>query len=252
MSRLGLLSLAVFAAGHLACNGDDEDRFEQINKLRAIGVSAAPVTVQPTTSVSSPVTADLTIYAVLPLGQTVSIEPYADPQPSRQPLLSPEIAPGSEKYVDYAAFRLYSVNARVVIPPASQVPIPPKPGFSRLKYGLVMRAGDEEEKVVGNLIIYPPGAPELSWQAPSVEIATPAAGSVDSASIDLKANLVSPNPGENLRVSWYVSSGKVQNRRAKETKWQDPKSGTQTIIVTVRGLKTGVLAPPKVLDVTVP
>jgi hypothetical protein len=160
------------------------------------------------------------------------------------------ITAGSEKYVDYAAFRLYSVNAKVVIPAA--VPIPPKPGFSRLKYGVVLRSGEEEEKVVGNLLVYPPGSPELSWQAPSGEIVTPTTGSVESGSIDLKANLVSPNTGESLRVSWYVSSGKVQNRRAKQTKWQDPKTGTQTILMTVRGLKTGVLAPPKVLDVTVP
>ena len=250
MNRLGLFSLWLLMSGLLACNNDDEDRFEQINKLRAIGVSVAPVTVQPTISPSSPGTAALTIYAAVPLGQTISIEPYTDPQPSILPQLTPVIESGSEKYVDYAAFRLYSVNARVVIPAA--VPIPPKPGFTRLKYGLLMRAGEEEEKVVGNILVYPPGSPELSWQAPSAEIATPNTAGVESGSIDLKANLVSPNAGENLRVSWYVSSGKVQNRRAKETKWQDPKAGAQTILMTVRGLKTGVLAPPKVLDVTVP
>jgi hypothetical protein len=251
MSRLGLLSLLFLIIEFAACNNDDEDRFEQINKLRAIGVSAVPVTVQPTTSINTPVTADLTIYAVVPLGQTISIEPYTDPQPSILPQLSVGLTSGSEKYVDYTAFRLYSVNARVVIP--SSVPIPPKPGFARLKYGVVMRSGDEEEKVIGNLLVYPPGSQELSWQAPSAEIAAPPAGALEAGgSIDLKANLVSPNAGENLRVSWFVSSGKVQNRRAKETKWQDPKTGTQTVMVTVRGLKSGVLGAPKVLDVIVP
>lgn len=251
MSRLGLLSLLAFMISFAACNNDDEDRFEQLNKLRAIGVSAVPVTVPPSTSLTTPVTTDLTIYAVVPLGETIRVEPYTDLQPAVLPQLSIVLTPGTEKYVDYAAFRLYSTNAKVVIP--SSVPIPPKPGFARLKYGVVMRSGDEEEKIIGNLLVYPPGSPELSWQAPSAEIAAPTVGSIDDVSaIDLKANLVSPNAGENLRVSWFVSSGKVQNRRAKETKWQDPKAGTQTIMVTVRGLKTGVMGAPKVLDVPLP
>ena len=230
----------------------DEDRFEQISKLRSIGVSAMPVISKLSTSPDNQSVTTLTIYSAVPLGQEVTVASYTDKPGVGLPQLPLEIVTGSEKYVDYAAFRLFSVNAKVVLPQASLIPIPPKPGFTRLKYGVLLRSGSEEEKIVGNLIVYPEGASELTWQNPSAEIAAPTSDQVLDPVIDLKANLISPNPGESLRVGWYVSSGKVQNRRAKETQWEGSSSGVQTIMITVRGLKSGAFATPNIIDVKIP
>lgn len=235
-----------------ACMGGDEDRFEQIKKLRSLGVTANPVISQPSVSNGSPSVTLLTVYAALPLGQEVMAEPYMESQSGGLSPLSVEIIAGTEQYKDYAGFRVYSVNARVEIPPVQRIPIPPKPGYARLKYGVRLRSGEEEEKIVGNLLIYPQGAPELSWQAPSAAVIVSTEGGALEGTIPLKANLVSHNQGENLRVGWYVSSGKVQNRRAQETVWEEAESGAQTVVMTVRGLKSGAFAPPTIVDVQVP
>ena len=57
----------------------------------------------------------------------------------------------------------------------------------------------------------------------------------------LSGTITKPQP-ENVKVSWFVSSGKVTNRRAKETKWAPEKTGPQTVIMTARGMKSGSFA----------
>ena len=44
---------------------------------------------------------------------------------------------------------------------------------------------------------------------------------------------------EELRVGWFTSKGKIKNRRAKSTKWETGGSGKQTLLLTVRGRKSG-------------
>ena len=38
---------------------------------------------------------------------------------------------------------------------------------------------------------------------------------------------------ETLKVTWFVSSGKLKNRTAKETKWLEAEKGEQTILFAI-------------------
>lgn len=232
----------------LACNADD-DPFERIQKLRALGVSSNPLGLTPAGQPGQKFT--LTVYAAVPLGQSITLEPALDDVSKFAQAVPVSVVSGSESYKDYAQLRLFQGQFALEVPPIPVETIPESTGFLPLRYALMLRSGDEEEKIVGNVLLYPPDSPKLQWKAPTAEITAPLPGEgiADSKKIDLKANVVNPNDGDILRLAWFVSSGNVRNRRARETVWEKADGGTQSIILTVRGLKSGAMAPPLVLDV---
>jgi hypothetical protein len=240
------LSLSVI----FACNGQD-DPFERIQKLRALGVGSNPLALTPQAESEQKFT--LTVYAAVPLGQSITLEPSLDEGSKFAQVVTVSVIAGSESYKDYGQLRLFQGQFSLVVPPIPVESIPKDTGFLPLRYALVLRSGDEEEKIVGNVLLYPPDSPKLLWKTPTAEITSPQSGEglVNSKKIELKANLINPNEGDNLRVSWFVSSGNVINRRARETVWEKADGGTQSIILTVRGLKSGAMAPPLVLDVNI-
>lgn len=248
MRSLLLATLITSTLGLGACD-EDTDRYEKVAKLRALGVTTTPVIAQPSTA-DAPQAVTLTFHVALPLGETATIEPFTDDQ-AKYSLPAPvTIVAGSESYTEYGAFRLFSAQATAPIALESDLEIPADPGFLRFRYGVKITSGTEEEKIVGNFLVYPKDATETSWTAPAVDIVTPEAGAGASGDQDLKAAITNPI-GEKMRVGWFVSDGKVKNRRAKETEWETPGAGTHTVLVTVRGLKSGAFAM-KAMDVTVP
>ena len=48
--------------------------------------------------------------------------------------------------------------------------------------------------------------------------------------------------GETIRIGWYVPAGKIKNRTARSTEWEEAGVGPQTLIVTARGRESGVHA----------
>jgi hypothetical protein len=108
----------------------------------------------------------------------------------------------------------------------------------RVRYGFLVQSGSEEEKVVGDVVMLAPGEPELSWSAPTAQIENPADGAtIPNGDFELNANVSNPNQ-ESIKLGWYVSSGEIDNRRAKAASWKEFASGPQTIILTVRGKKS--------------
>ncbi|MEI6834604.1 MAG: hypothetical protein WCL28_11495, partial [bacterium] len=47
---------------------------------------------------------------------------------------------------------------------------------------------------------------------------------------------------ESNRVAWFVSAGKIKNRKSRSTLWEDAPSGTQAVFFTARGAKSGAFA----------
>lgn len=247
MKRLLLPFLLLGSFVIASCN-EETDRYEYIKKLRSLGVATNPVAIAPSTT-ASPQVMTLTFYASVPLGHTVTSEPFVDDQARYSVPLVLTLVPGSEAYEEHNSFRLYSVQATTPIPTADVVRILPDPGFARARYALKIADGGEEEKIVGNFLIYPEGSAELAWTAPAIDITTPAAGAIVSGDQDLKAALTNPI-GENMRLGWFVPDGALKSRRAKETEWETPDAGPSTLVVTARGMKSGAFAL-KILDVTV-
>jgi hypothetical protein len=252
----GILAVAAALA---ACNGQNQERPEQVKKLRAVGVATCAGLVGAAacaSAVGEPSTTDasqaytLTIVAALPLGSTVDVaEPFVEPGPPRGLPGSLTVDASTAKYENHKAFRLYSVQATVPIPTAETLKIDPALGYASMLYGVHLAGPSGDQKIEGKLLVYPHGDPALVWTAPTVDIANPTDGAAVSGDQDLKGSADSAS-GENLRVGWYVDDGEIKNRRAISTSWTKAPAGNHTLLLTVRGLKSGTFAY-KAVDVTV-
>jgi hypothetical protein len=98
----------------------------------------------------------------------------------------------------------------------------------------------DDESVVGDTLLYAPGSPQLEWKPPTINITKPTDNS-SAGSVDLEGT-ISSDGNESNRVAWFVSAGKVKNRKARSTRWEDAPSGSQAVFFTVRGAKSGAFA----------
>ncbi len=219
-----------------SCGGDSQDRPEVITKLRAVGVEQTPVIAKPGDTVT------LTFFLAAPSGLTITPQVLLDAE-SRYGV-STLVAPLDQTPTETAAgpLSIYSYRASLIVPKDNQVVTAGlgSQGFARLRYKINFTTDSDSEAVVGDSIVYPNGAPQLNWQAPTVSIDKPDTSS-PGGDLDLQGGITSDG-GEPYRVSWFVSSGTVKNRRARTTKWQDPAKGSQTLILTVRGTRSGAFA----------
>lgn len=231
-----ILTIFALLLAHAACN-EDAERFENIKKLRAFGAAADPVSSSPSTA-TLPKIVTMTFFAALPKDQTATAEPFIDEASKFAIPLLLTIVPNSEAYEDHPAFRIYSVKATAPVPPTTAVIFPEGQNFARFRYGMKIVSADEEEKIVGNILIYPEGAPELSWTAPTLTINNPVGAASVHGKQDISLTIDSTNT-ENFRISWFVNDGKIKNRRGIKTEWEPENAGEYTMLATVRGLKSG-------------
>lgn len=232
---LSILTALVF----LSCGGD-EDRQENLFKLRGLGAASNPLVSLPSVDPAAPRKVELTVYVALPLGETATVEPFEDTtSPIIANLSVSDIAidPASMVYQDYPGFQILTFKASLNVPVATR--FFRTKGAGQAKYGFLIKSGTEVEKLVGNFLVYPDGSPELNYLSPEVSLVTPTEGlSLKSASdVDLTATLVDKND-EDLKLGWFASGGKVKNRRAKSTTWETPGVGDHTVIFTARGKKS--------------
>jgi hypothetical protein len=213
------------------------ERYEKIDKLRTLGVEVTPIAAVPSTE-QSPVVTSLRYYFASPSSDPLTISEFTDPAAEREAFVQLNIAEDIPEPTELNGLFIHTVNATTPIPTSDLLPIPEDLGFARLSYGLEAVSGDEEEKVVGRILVYKPEDEKVSWQQPTVELLEPADGAtLSSSELDIKASIESDYE-EEWRVSWFVTDGKITNRRAKETKWEEPGTGDQTLILTVRGLNS--------------
>lgn len=237
----------IFCLIVLAGCSDDDERYEEITKLRTLGVSSDKVTTTTSTdSITETVT--LTFHLALPNGETVtSIENYSDSTDDPRYLSVPLAVDTSlESYSERGGFTIYSVPAVLTIPDLSQNAVFLAAGLYSLRYGLTITSDSgENENIVGNYLIYPPGSKELTdWQTPpNLSITSLSDGETVNIStkIPLKGE-ISKTIEENYRVGWFVSKGKVKNRRSIDTEWEIEEAGTHTIVLTIRGRSSGTFA----------
>lgn len=219
-----------------ACN-EDQERYEKIDKLRAIGVEVTPIAAVPSPG-STPSITSLNLYVVQPTDTSLNVASYSDPEADSALFIDSVISSDAPEKTDLNGLFLYKIKANVAIPSAELLPIPPEPGFARLTYGITASAGEETENIIGRILVYAPNDEKTTWTQPNVTLHEPADGATLSpGEIDIKASIES-DYSEEWRVSWFVSDGKLSNRRAKETKWETPGSGDHTLILTVRGLNS--------------
>lgn len=235
---------ALFLLLFLAACADDGDRVEVMDRMRTLGTNAAPLISPPSDAVSAR-TVDLTVHVALPEGETVAVEAFPDIESLGSFTLKTDaihpVQPADDTYQDLPAMRLVPISITVDVPTAEELQLGEK--GKRVRYGLRLTSSSGRvENVVGSFLVYPAGSDALAkpWQAPSIAIDAPLNQSDVKKSkdgINLKATVTNPEE-EDVKLGWFVTSGKISARRARETVWLDPKEGNQTVIVTVRGKKT--------------
>lgn len=216
----------------LGCSGES-DRVEAISKLRALGVSATPSFVSQETSPGAAIS--LEVLVAVPKDHVITAEEYdiskAEPFSFR---ITPD--PSTITYQDVGDLRIAKVTAAGVLPPtAAAIDFRGVSSFG-MKYGLTIKDGSESENIVGAVLIFKEGAsPAPSGLNLSINDSVDFSNNTEG---NIAANLQNPT-SEKFKVSWFVSSGVIKNRRALITKWTPNKSGEQALIVTARGLDTG-------------
>ena len=220
--------------------GDEEDRFEVVNKLRGVGLDIDPPIEGVSLTATTGSVRRITGYLLLPLQQSIdSVESYKDPQPGFSVALDATVTAGSVSATTIGALQLITFSATATIPITANAAVIAAEGPVRFRIGFRVRSGSEEELLVGDMIAVPPGNEALGWQPPTVDITSPAEGAALTAGqvVDLKAS-VTESVEETVKARWFVSSGEIKNFQGKETTWENMSSGTQTVVFAAHPRKT--------------
>jgi hypothetical protein len=220
----------------VAC-GNEVDRQETVTKLRTLGVAQTPVNAKPGDTVQ------LTYYLAGPSGLSITPSLMKDPSSAYGVAVLPTAVSTSVLETNYGSLSLYSYQAAVQIPSDNQVMIATMAayGYARVRSmaSFLTPTGDRED-VVSDSLTYPAGSPALSWISPTLSIVSPAS-TATSGNLALEGSIEGAT-SETMRIAWFVSTGKVKNRRSKTTSWEEAAAGAQTVFFTARGSKSGAFA----------
>lgn len=223
--------------------GDEQARQEEITNLRGIGVEQSPVVAKPGSVVT------LTFHLAAPQGKTITATPYIDTvfrygTPATVSLI--DTTPTEQKL---GSISEYALRATFTVPSdAVTIASLEKGSPLRTRYGVTFSDGSRMENIIGDTLVYKADAPEQAWTAPSITIDQPLSTEISSTAA--VSSTIKNSISEENRVSWFVSSGEVKNRRSKSTEWSKIAAGDQTLIVTTRGAKSGAFAM-KIVKVSV-
>ncbi len=235
LKKILIVLFTLFSVIVAGCS-DDAERQETVTKLRALGVSQTPVNAKPGDTVA------LTYYLAAPAASVITALPAIDGSARYSvPVIATPVDAGVTE-TNYGALSLYTYRATIVIPNSSVVTGPLMlRGFSRVRSNVEFSTNTgDRETIVSDTVVYAEGSTQLDWTAPTVDIIAP--GSTGNAGkLDVEGSITSTG-NESHRIAWFVSSGKIKNRRAKITTWEDAASGEQTLFFTVRGTKSGAFS----------
>ena len=234
----------IFSLLNSSCSSQD-DRQEKVDKLRALGVSTQPLTAAPGTTVN------LTYYLAGPPKLILKSEVFTDTNSSIALQSPATVNSSSMTETNYGNLSVYQFSGTVTIPLEAQGFIMDSaPLRSRFGSRVFSTSGDEQ-KMVGDVLVYSPNAKELKYSPTTVDIQTLPSPIITAGTTQAVSLTYNPVNDENFRVGWFVSGGEIKNRRAKSTDWTVPSdSGAHTLIATIRGLKSSAFSI-KVLTVNI-
>lgn len=237
--RIALVTI-IFISYITAC-GAPSDPFERVKKLRAIGVQSSPLVAPPSTDESTSIVT-LMFHLMIPLGKDITAEAYLDDESTYSVPVKVELDPSSASYEDFSTLRHYTITATVQIPKAEALAFSDENKAARLRYAVLFKSGDEEEKVVGTVFVQEIETLK-AFKPLAINIENPPADKVvgKDKKIDIEAVIENKN-SEPVKIGWFVSSGRVENRRSKDTKWETGKEDVQLLIATVRGMRSNSFA----------
>ena len=234
----------LFLALSLGACDEDKEPFERLSKLRTIGVEMSkPVVALSEYAKDKQQTVALKAILALPKGQSLTkVQKYVDkdwPSPQSSTVIVDE---NTIVYEEFGAFRIASFSARASLDftvSSTKTEVGDKnsdtdswekkyQGIFKIRYGLQAIADTEVENIVGDFFLVKDGEPGLLWKPLTLTLEKPIDAVTAAEEIDLLAKVDKPDGhDEDVKVAWFVSSGKVKNGKAKETKWLEAEKGEQ-------------------------
>ncbi len=223
------LCLILVLMNCLACQ-EENDPQERLSKLRAIGVELEPMT--------EVGVANAVAVLVVPSDQQVTVQPFFDSE-FRFGCLARSVTASSVEIERQAAglqvIRIpFQIDADL-----SLLECPALAGLDlglpvRVRFGLQITSGTEEETIVGDQLIVPSNLLSGLTGDLDVEILAPAEdGAVPNSKSDLLG--VETNPQQQpIKIGWFVSSGSLKNRRDLSTEWDKKAAGENLIVLSLR------------------
>lgn len=224
----------------MGCSGDD-DRFETLSKLRGLGVGFDQVMMK-ATDVEQTVTA--TIHAVTPEKTEIEIDVFDDSEDAFfEEVQSLELVNDTAAYQDFSKIRYFTINATFKVPSKSRIRF--IDGAKQYRYGFRLRSGAEEEIMIGKFPVVHPDSDDgkKNWIAPTLSIASPGTKKKLAKGSEIDIVLTSKVVhGEDSKLGWFTSEGKIENRRSASTKWETGGESKQVLIATLRTKRSRAFA----------
>ena len=227
--------------------GRSNQKPELITKMRPLGVSTTPAIAAPGDKVH------LTFHFALPAAETIASDIYEAPDSKGYALPVSGLVLTDEQAVtdsacgdkarrcSFASFDYFAVTASFTVPPIDLLKL--SEGSSRrLHYGIGASSASNSTAVVGDIFVFAPGSPQLDGAPAAADITEPASNVIGAdATIPIRAS-ITKYFDEPAKVGWFAGCGEVGNRRAIETTWKTPASGSCTLVFTVRGRDSRAMA----------
>gem|GEM_PF-3532227 len=244
-----LIISLILCMSALACS-DMKTRPETADKLKPILVlvnppneSKTPLAPLPRTNLDPPLpgqTVKLEFHFVGPADFTnITLTPG---EPELRPLTLPisNWTVAAAELHPYAGLQHITIAATAPIPSADQLtalaPTFATLGVVRLRYTLIVSDGVRELPLAGDFVVYrdnAAGSAQTSLFGSSID-APLANQDVSDKKLTISSTLQNVQD-EPVKIGWYVSAGEIKNRRASETEWELPGSGSYTLVFTIRG-----------------
>lgn len=220
-----------------ACSGNEEHP-ETVEKLRAIGVQIDPI--MPVANSESALAGTVTFFALSNGQESPAFREAPIPSElARFGNLAPRFVANQDPITssEYGPLRLIRVTGSLTQVSPLVFSISKRP-IMKIPFSSIIDQGSESEEIVGEVFVADSAANVIDWGKLNATITHPYnASEIGSIDIDLKGE-VEKVADEPVKISWFVSSGKVENRRSLLTKWTEIAPGEQVAVLTARGMKS--------------
>lgn len=213
-----------------------KERYEIVDKLRSLGVKVDTPYITITKDEEKRSEVNLTFYVAHRKDQNITSYSSFELERSNSIYYYPitvSIIENSLTTTKYEDISISSFKASIQAPAIDKTLKNMFSGSLRLRYAVLVKSKEDEEKIVGEIRVVEENNESLSWSQPTINLISPDLEEYkENDKINLTATLSKPQD-EIIKVSWFVTTGEVKNRKAIKTEWSKQKEGKRTVIFAI-------------------
>ena len=238
--------ILIFLSLIISC-GEEEDRQEVVDKLRGFGISLNK-SIFSIDNIKSTSEIEFTAHVLSNDDKKITAQNYDDSL-SKNFFIIPNIEiTETQDPEKIGSLYLSKIKAKIAIPQIvrdsiSEDLLDQLNGSAKIRYGISLTNSIRTENMVADFLVVKNDSEGLKWIPPEVSITKPSSSEItlDTKEIEVEASLSNKND-EDYKIHWFISGGKIENFRAKTSKWELPEKGEHTLIIGVYGTKSRTFA----------